>query len=60
MVTVVPIWRAVFFSAIKSPEWLKVKCVATCSLFVLVSTVKSPKAQRELRASPLKPKVVND
>lgn len=59
-VTVVPIWRAVFLSAVSRPEWSKVKCVATDSFFVLVSTVKFPKAQSELKASPLKPKVVRD
>lgn len=59
-VTVVPIWRAILLSAARRPEWSKVNCVATDSFFVLVSTVKSPKAQRELSASPLKPKVAND
>lgn len=59
-VTVVPIWRAILLSATRRPEWSKVNCVATDSFFVLVSTVKSPKAQRELSASPLKPKVAND
>lgn len=59
-VTVVPICRAVFLSATSRPEWSKVKCVATDSFFVLVSTVKFPKAQRELNASPLKPNVARD
>ena len=59
-VTVVPIWRAVFFSATSKPEWSYVKCVATDSFFVLVSTVRFPKAQSELNASPRKPNVVSD
>lgn len=59
-VTVVPICLAVFLSLTRTPEWSKVKCVATTSFFVLVSTVKSPRAQSELNASPLNPKVVND
>lgn len=59
-VTVVPTWRAVFVSALTKPEWSKVKCVPTGSFLVLVSTVKLHNAQRELNASPLKPKVVRD
>ncbi|KAL0919363.1 hypothetical protein M5K25_011451 [Dendrobium thyrsiflorum] len=57
-VTVVPTWRAVFLSEVTDPVWSKVKCVPTASFLVLVSTVKLPKAQSELSASPLKPKVV--
>ena len=58
METVVPTALAAGVEASRAPVWLKVSLCAGLVLAVRVVTAMVARAQRELRASPLKPKVL--